>query len=85
MGFFEGTQERVRNNRGRRPISVLAILLLDSLARKNLPRRFLFIFFLLLVPLLFYFHIWCFWQEGCSGSAMVLGKLPVPGHPTNLN
>ena len=32
--------------------------------------------FTLLYPLLF------LWEGGLSGGAMVLGKLPVPGHPT---
>ena len=35
------------------------------------------------VPLYYEFHIAV--KRGWSGGAMVLGKLPVPGLPTNLN
>ena len=31
------------------------------------------------------FHQICFSSWGWSGGAMVLGKLPVPGRPTNLD
>ena len=38
MGFFQGTEELVRNSRGKRPISVRAIEVLLYIAKhKNLP------------------------------------------------